>query len=213
MRRRTKLILSGMALALSVLVMWLVIPSKPQEVLTFSVDGTRQGARPGATGWINLDPKSGMPDNFIALASFTNNGRTALGLLPPLVEWHKSNSPRSFTIERWRGMLTPTGQLAQIRLPPKAVAELPISPPLPEYPPHPELRPQKLRFEFDYTANAGPVQRGISTIVAKVPVKLMPKRLGDWLFRNGFMDGYLHRRYESVWVPYPFEKPMERGAH
>ena len=212
MRCRTKFIVGGIALALLALAVCLAFPPRKQpDVLTFGVDGTRHGAHPGANEIIMLDTNTLLPDNFIAMASFTNNGRIALELLPPTVEWHISNIPRAHAGETWRGMWTPTGRLPSVRLPPKSVAELPIDSPLPKDMP-PRFRPDKLRFVFDYTADAGLVRRGVSHLVGKVPAKLMPKRTADWLLTNGFVDGQLHGHFEGPWLAYPIEKPAEREA-
>lgn len=215
-RRWIRFAAGGIVLVFLGLVVGLTFtPADSRPVLTFGVDGTKKGSNAGGWEFVIYDPTTGLPDNFIALASITNNGRLALQLGSPSVRWDISNYPPSIEETTWGGAGAPTlapvattGPLvfpaSSLRIPPRGVAQLPIGPPLPGYPPHPEYVLQRCRFEFDYSADAGGVRRRVSYIVRKVPKKLLPQYLADWLFRNGFVDGQLHGHFESDWQPYPF---------
>ncbi len=200
MRLWAKLIVAGAAFALLAVAAWLFIPSpNPGPVLTFGVDPTRRGAHAGEYQVVLFDPATRRPDNFIAVASFTNNGRTVLGLGEPMVEWDVQ-AKIAFS-HGWSG--TPTGTLARLSLPPKAVAELPVRPLVFPW----NHGQQKLRFKFTYTTDAGVVRRALSRIVGKVPDRLMPDATADWLLRKGFIDGQFHFQFESPWLPDPYQPP------
>jgi len=205
-RRWIGLVAGGFFLALVAVALGLAAaPDAKGPVLTFGMDGTKHGSHPGSTGWVTLDTNSGLPDNFIALAFFTNKARVPLRLIYPMVHWEISNFGPTYGSAMWAGWGS-NGPPTSVTLPPAGVATLPIGPPLPQYPPHPEFVPQRLRFEFDYAADAGFARRGLSQIFRRVPTRLMPKRAAGWLLRNGFMDGEWHRRFESDWQPCPFAK-------
>jgi hypothetical protein len=205
MRLWAKIIAAGVAFALLAGAAWLFIPSPDSgPVLTFGVDPTRRGAHAGEYQVVFFDPATGRPDNFIAVASFTNNGRTVLRLMEPMVEWNEQ--PKLAFSHGWSG--TPTGMLARLSLPPKAAAELPVRPLVFPW----NHGQQKFRFKFDYTTDAGVLRRALSRIVGKVPNRLMPKSTADWLLRKGFMDGQFHHQFESAWMPDPYQPPALRSA-
>ena len=203
-RRWAGLVAGGFFLALVALALGLAAaPDVKGPVLAFGVDGTKRGNRPGAGGWVTLDAKTGLPDNFIALSFFTNQARVPLRLIHPTVHWEISNLGPMFAASTWEGWGS-NGPPTSVTLPPAGVATLPIGPPLPQYPPHPEFVPQRFRFEFDYAADAGFARQGLSQIFRRVPARLMPQRAASWLLRNGFMDGEWHRHFESAWQPRQF---------
>jgi hypothetical protein len=77
-------------------------------------------------------------------------------------------------------------------LSPKEVGSLPFGVP---------VNAARFRVVFEYVLDGGPFQKAVSRGVRNLPINRLPLSLNKWLVLHGWIDGYLHDRYEGSWMP------------
>ncbi len=63
-----------------------------------------------------------------------------------------------------------------------------------------EWKAKRFRVVFECCRDGGRWRKVISKGVSGLPLSRCPSWMASWLRKNGFVDGWLHRDYESPWI-------------
>jgi hypothetical protein len=187
MSSRTKIVGSGLVIAVLALAAWLALPmANPVPHVAFGLTSTSTTRTAITNG------------GHFVIVSVTNETSVAMVLSALTVQQESRNGQM---VEQ--KALDGNGQHPGVRLPPHGVAELPVGV---------AGEAKRFRVVFWWFQEAGPVRKAISRQVQKLPVKQFPTSVSLWLSDVGLMDGNERGQHTSPWMPNPFETPEGRSG-
>ncbi len=211
MRRRTKILAGGIALAFLAFAVWLTIwPAKPvfQARLVRVLDDGSQ--------WVLTVIITNRSSHAIVSPNLPGQARAAgeveLQSVLPEVEWQTRGSNNLGRLIRQRATMVNgtfvfdegfrkdphSGKMAWL---PNTTLHMTFH--------HGSWggHSSRVRFQVEVRRDAGSVRRAVGQVVRKLPRNRLPKSVSMWLWRNGLLDGQMIVRSDTPWLTIPTENP------
>ncbi len=220
MRRRTKILAGGIALALLALAVWLAVwPAKPvfqAGLVRFVSYPDDQSARGGS--WEVTVAITNTSSQTVMFPDSPGRARSSAA-----VHWYdthvelESQTGVTNTSERpiWKrwtpdfigyspgdGVRKDSNSDKFAWLPNTAFNDYILSSSW-------EGHPCRVRFQVMLNRDAGGLRRALSRVICRLPVKSLPQSVWSWLKRNGMQDGQMTITSVTPWLNLPTNTPPE----